>query len=138
MRTPPEHDRAMLHADTAALRTCAARLDALTAAGLPAPCGPDWNDVLTALAERCRVAAAELDRVGAAFPAGSGDCGDRGDRAENGGAPASAAAAGPTRARTRARTLAAAGRLLGAPRAVAGPLLAPLLPSPLRRPPGGR
>jgi hypothetical protein len=143
MRTPPEHDRALLRADTAALRDCAARLDALTGEGLPAAGGPDWDGVLAALAERCRVAAAELDRAAAAFfatPAESDGVGESGEadgagETRAGAGRAGSADAGDSAARARALGLALsiAGRLLAAPRAAAEPL-APLI----RRIPGGR
>lgn len=120
MRTPPEHDRALLYADTVALRDCAARLDALSEDGLPpAQCGAGWNEVLSALAERCRVAAAELERASAAFFAGSGE-----------GEPTADPGAG---VRSLAPALAFAERLLGGPHTAARPL-APLI----RRLPGGR
>ena len=64
MRAPPEHDRAVLHADAALLRESAARLEALTDV-LPADHGPDWTGILVAFAERCRVAAAELEEAAA-------------------------------------------------------------------------
>jgi hypothetical protein len=107
MRTPPEHDRAMLHTDAAALRDCAARLEALTGDGLPAQCGPDWSGILAALAGRCRVAATELEQAAAFL----------GDDAPD---------------RTRA-ALALAGALLRAPRAASAPL-APLAPLARRLP----
>lgn len=135
MRTRPEHDRAMLRADTAALRDCAARLDALADDGLLAAGGPDWNDVFPALAERCRVAAAELDRAAAAFftaPAEAGTAGPGGELGELGELGESADSAG--RARALALAFAVAGRLLAAPRAAAEPFV-PLL---IRRLPGAR
>lgn len=124
MRTPPEHDRAMLHADTEALRDCAARLATLSESGLPSSGGPEWNDVLATLAERCRIAAAELDRAAAAFFAVPGEV----DEADEAGEAAGSA----ERAGALALALAIAGRLLAAPRAAAEPL-APLI----RRLPGG-
>jgi hypothetical protein len=98
MRTPPEHDRATLLADSAALQDCAARLEALTAS-LPADSGPDWDGILAVLAGHCRVAAAELERAAAHFAEGAE------------GAPAR---------REAALALGLAGRLLRAP-AAAGP-----------------
>jgi hypothetical protein len=133
MRTPPEHDRAMLHADTAALRDCAARLDALSDDGLLAAGGPEWNDVLAALAKRCRVAAAELERVAAAFFAVPGEVGEAGEVGEVGEVGKfGEAGQSPDWAGALALAFAVAGRLLAAPRAVADPL-APLI----RRLPGG-
>jgi len=69
MRTPPAHDHATLLADAAALRDCAARLEALTDA-LPAGSGPDWGAILAVLAEHCRVSGAELERAAAHFAEG--------------------------------------------------------------------
>jgi hypothetical protein len=143
MRTPPEHERALLHADSAALRDCAARLDALTRAELPAQCGPDWKGVLTALARRCRVAADEIDGIRAAFFADPDPYGETVDGAD--GAEASARTRAQARAQAQAQVralahaLALAGRVLSASRAVAEPLaslgpLPPIAPLIRRRP----
>jgi hypothetical protein len=64
MRALPEHDRAVLHADAALLRESAARLETLTD-DLPADHGPDWTGILVTFAERCRVAADELEAAAA-------------------------------------------------------------------------
>ena len=70
LRAAPGREGAELRADAAALRECAERLDAL-AAGLPEQRMPDWADnVLMTLAERCRVAAADLETVAVLSDAG--------------------------------------------------------------------
>lgn len=73
LRAAPGRDGAVLRAEAASLRECAERLDAL-AAGLPAQRMPDWADnVLMTLAERCRVAAADLETAAAISDAGLDD-----------------------------------------------------------------
>lgn len=123
MRTRPEHGRALLHADTVALRDCADRIDALTGGALPAQCGPDWTRVLTGLAERCRVAAAELERAQTMFFTES----DGSAEADEPAAPAASAAQARAATAAAAAATAAAGRLLAVPRAAADPLLKPVL-----------
>jgi len=73
LRAAPGRDGAVLRADATSLRECAERLDAL-AAGLPAQRMPDWADnVLMTLAERCRVAAADLETAAVVSDAGLDD-----------------------------------------------------------------
>lgn len=70
LRTAPGRDSATLRADAATLLDCAARLATLTA-DLPAQQMPDWtDDVLTILAQRCRVAAADLEAAAVLFDDG--------------------------------------------------------------------
>ena len=91
MKTPPEHDRATLHADARSLRDCAVRLEALTDGLLPAAGrGQDWTGVLSELAEHCRAAAAELETAAALF---AGEAPDRHDAAATAAATAAAAVA---------------------------------------------
>ena len=73
LRTAPGRDGAVLRAEAASLRECAERLDSL-AAGLPAQRMPDWADnVLMTLAERCRVAAADLETAAVVSDSGLDD-----------------------------------------------------------------
>ena len=70
LMTAPGRDSATLRADAASLQDCAARLAALTA-DLPAQRMPDWtDDVLSTLAQRCRVAAADLEAAAVLFDDG--------------------------------------------------------------------
>jgi hypothetical protein len=67
LRTAPGRDSASLRADAASLQDCAARLATLTA-DLPAQQLPEWTDeVLSALAQRCLVAAADLEAAAVLF-----------------------------------------------------------------------